>query len=229
MDDKAKIEELIARVNSLEGRLASVGNVRFDILRRTKSYLVSSGLQGDYCEFGIGYGRTFTYAVQTFAKAYPDMRFWAFDTFTGMPAASGLDAEVPWDMGHHEGEYAISVDQFQDEIKNRLPKIDFNKIEIRAGLFNETLPKISRDELPQIMVAFVDPIYYESTVPVLDFLTYRIQIGSVIIFDDWYAMRNLPQYGNQRACNEWTEKTGIKLSPLFSYGGTGQSFSVLSC
>jgi hypothetical protein len=76
----------------------------------------------------------------------------------------------------------------------------------------------------------VDCDFYESTVPVLNFLTSKLSVGSVIMFDDWRCYRNLPDFGQQRACREWLEANPqIKLNELLSVGWHGIAFTVVSC
>jgi O-methyltransferase len=56
-------------------------------------------------------------------------------------------------------------------------------------------------------VIWVDCDLYESTVPVLDFITEYIQDGTVIIFDDWYSFRADPDRGEQKALAGGVRKT----------------------
>ena len=66
--------------------------------------------------------------------------------------------------------------------------------------------------------------------PVLKFITPYLERGSVIVFDDWHAFRNNPNYGEQRACREWLKQNPkIKLAELFTYGYGGIVFTVTSC
>ena len=78
--------------------------------------------------------------------------------------------------------------------------------------------------------AYIDCDLYESTVPVLRFLTKRLSVGSVILFDDYRCFRNLPDFGQQLACREWLEANShIRLRDLFQFGWHGQAFTVASC
>lgn len=225
-----RLAELESRVTNLE-RLRRIDmNARIQMLRRVCSYLKSADLHGDYCEFGVGEGQTFCYAARVMGHRYPDMRFWGFDTFCGMPAAEGADAHVPFNIGAAEGAFSPkeSAQAIRRQALAGAPRVDSSRIITVEGLFADTLRE--NGNLPtNITVAFVDPIHYEPTKIVLDFITGKLRVGSVLIFDDWFSMRNSPQYGNQRACREWIETTGHKISPMFSYAGTGRVFSVQEC
>ena len=231
------MRDLERRLAALEGRVTNLErlrridmNARIQMLRRVCSYLKSADLHGDYCEFGVGEGRTFCYAARVMGHRYPDMRFWGFDTFRGMPAAQGLDAHVPFNTDTVEGDFSPkeSADAIRRNALAGAPTVASSRILTVEGLFADTLR--GGGDLPEdITVAFIDPIHYEPTKTVLNFMTGKLHIGSVLIFDDWFSMRNSPQYGNQRACREWLEATGHKISPMFSYAGTGRVFSVQEC
>jgi O-methyltransferase len=84
--------------------------------------------------------------------------------------------------------------------------------------------------IERIAVAWIDCDLYESTVPVLKFITPHLCVGSVIVFDDWRCYRNHPDFGEQRACREWLEANpGIKLRELLSFGWNGIAFTIVSC
>jgi Macrocin-O-methyltransferase (TylF). len=225
MNLEERIAQLEQRISDLEHCRYRDNNVRFEMIRRIDSYLVSADLKGDYCEFGVGQGKTFSYAVHTLHKRYPHMRFWGFDTFEGMPEAQGLDAQMPFDTGHTQGNFSCPEQSVRGIVMQYSPDIAAERLNTVPGLFTDTFKTVN-DKIYNVSVAFIDPIYYESTVTVLDFLTDKITTGSVIIFDDWFAMRNLPDYGNQKACNEWVAQHNIRLSPFFSFGGTGMVFTV---
>ena len=82
----------------------------------------------------------------------------------------------------------------------------------------------------RIAMTWIDCDLYESTVPVLDFITPYLAVGTVIVFDDWRCFRNHPDFGEQRACREWLESNKqIQLAELFAYGCCGMVFTVRSC
>jgi hypothetical protein len=100
------------------------------------------------------------------------------------------------------------------------------------GWFDQTLNDDTAKEfqIDKIAAAWIDGDLYESTVPVLNFLTSRISVGTIILFDDWRVFRNLPDYGEQRACKEWlAENPQISLREIFSFGHHGVAFTVASC
>jgi O-methyltransferase len=226
----AGIVDLRDRLAKLEERLLDYYTNRWNMIDKAVDYLVGAEIPGDYFEFGVFKGRTFAYAVNTFSRVFPELRFIAVDSFAGLPALQGLDAIGGYSSSFHEGQFACSVEDFTNYILEH--GVDQTKVKLVIGWFNESLcpgsPQIVG--LDKVAVAWVDCDLYESTVPVLEFLTSRISVGTLILFDDWHCFRNLGDYGEQRACREWLQRNPqITLNPLVDFGFHGESFTVASC
>ena len=52
----------------------------------------------------------------------------------------------------------------------------------------------------------IDCDLYESTVPVLEFITDLVQQGTIIVFHDWFRFKGDPNCGEQKACREWLDQ-----------------------
>jgi hypothetical protein len=103
-------------------------------------------------------------------------------------------------------------------------KIPAERLTVTGGLFDVSLPRADRH---RIAVAWVDCDLYESTVPVLDFLTTQLQDGAVLVFDDWFCFHGRPDRGEQRACREWLDANPeISLVPYRDFHWAGRSFLV---
>src|SRR5262249_40639718 len=137
----------------------------------------------------------------------PWMRYWAFDSFEGLPAISGIDAGGEFTTG----QFACDEPTFRQNLIGA--GVGMNRVENVPGGFNRTLTpelKASRG-LKVASIVYIDADLYDSTVPVLDFLTDLLATGSVIMFDDWFCFRGDPSRGVQRAWNEWRAR-----NPQFS-------------
>ena len=215
---------LNSRVSYLEKRIQ---NHRWYAVEQVMDYLVGAQVDGDYCEFGVFKGETFAYGLK-FHALFPNMRYFAFDSFEGLPAPKGIDALDGCTSNFSPGEFAFSENDFLNHLKNlRLPT---DRVRTVKGWFNETLNDDTANRLGinKVAAAWIDCDLYESTVPVLSFLTNRISVGTILIFDDWYVYRNLPDRGEQRACKEWLEKNpNIQIKPIFGYAHHGQVFTVI--
>ena len=215
------------KLNELEYRSF---NRRYYAIEQTAEYLVGAEIEGDYCEFGVYKGATFIHAYKSMSLLFRSMRFFAFDSFGGLPEPKGLDAKDGYSSSFKKNDFAFSQKDFEKNLHKE--KVNFKKITIVPGWFKDTLchdlgKKIN---LKKIAVAWIDCDLYESAVPVLNFITPFLVPGSVVVFDDWHCFRNNPKYGVQKACREWLKRNPkIKLNELFSFGWNGEVFTVERC
>ncbi len=226
----ARIDALEHRVLHLEERLLSYYKNRWDVVDKLADYLVGTQIPGDYLEFGVFMGKTFSYVNRIMAPLFPEMRFVALDSFEGLPCPKGIDAADNYTSGFYEGQFACDLETFDNNL--RAAGVDGNRVVTIQGWFDQSLaPNDPRSAgINNVAAAWIDCDLYESTVPVLDFLTHRLSVGSVLLFDDWRCYRNLADFGQQRACREWLERNPqIKLNGFVDFGFHGQAFTVADC
>lgn len=218
-----QISNLNRRLTYLEQR---VHNFRWYAIEQAAEYLVGAQLEGDYCEFGVYKGDTFAHMLR-YHEVFPKMRYFAFDSFEGLPAPTGIDNEGGYASNFHEGEFACTEDGFLKNLRSKnLPLKDVITVK---GWFDKTLndETASKHQLNKVAIAWIDCDFYESTVPVLNFLTSRLSIGTILIFDDWKVYRNLSDRGQQKACAEWLQKNpGLKLTEIYDFSHNGRVFTV---
>ncbi|BBK31743.1 macrocin-O-methyltransferase TylF [Stella humosa] len=188
-----------------------------------------SQLDGDYLEFGVFRGSSFIQAyfsaMQIVAgflggrwdaaggkddptdmskvwarQQWEQMRFIAFDSFSGVPKPGKIDSILPI---FREGAYAAPRDEFLKEL--RKVGVDLDKVRIVEGFYEQSLTPeaAARLELKRIAVVHIDSDLYESAKQALAFCTPYFRDGTIVIFDDWFQFRGNPQLGEQRAFNEW--------------------------
>lgn len=218
---------LKGNVEYLQERLLSYYANRWNAIDKVADYLVGTQIPGDYLEFGVYMGTTFRYAYKIMSPLFSEMKFVALDSFEGLPSPQGMDARDNYTSGFFEGQFKCSEEEFV-ELLNK-DGINRDKVKIIKGWFQDTLSpeKAHGYGLEKIAAAWVDCDLYESTVPILNFISSRISTGSVILFDDWHCFRNLPDLGQQRACREWlSENPEFILHELISFGFHGQAFTV---
>lgn len=194
------------------------------VIKTTMEFIAYSSLEGDYLEFGVFQGRHFSSAFH-FAQMnnLRAMNFYAFDSFQGLPEISGLDTTAPRQFT--KGEFSCDVETFKKSLVRN--GIDMSKVTIVPGWFNESLNPETKQKVAirKAAVIWIDCDFYESTVPVLDFVTDYVQDGTVIIFDDWFCFNGNPEYGEQRAFREWLERnTSITATEFYKYGWAANSF-----
>ncbi len=185
---------------------------------------------GDYLEFGVWKGRSFARMyhlsryLQKSRPALASMRFYAFDSFEGLPPPKGIDRAT---QEFHEGQYAASEAEFRENMAKA--GVDLARVTTIKGWYDQVLNEETRKKLPlkKAAVILIDADLYESTVPVLDFITPYLVDGTVILFDDWFCFRGSPDRGEQRAFREWLLRNPhVTVSEYRRYNWKSNSFIV---
>ena len=203
---------------------------RYSCLHTAVTLVTRNQIVGDYMEFGVWKGDSFVTAYHSvlknrhvhssnmeetsthlsrYGKATPEYeqwkqwrpRFFAFDSFEGLPEVSSEPHE-DW----ARGAFYCSKEQFRATLIR--DGVDLRDIVIVPGFYDRTLNRETKERygMRKVAVAMIDCDLYESTVPVLDFLTDLVGQGTILIFDDWFRYAGSPKCGEQRACREWLER-----------------------
>jgi hypothetical protein len=181
------------------------------------AYVRNEGIAGDYAEFGVLRGRAF-YEAWLAVQRYRlhGVQLHAYDSFAGLPTPRGVDVGGPF----HQGQFAASRTEFEQRTR-RIPR---ERVTVTDGFYADTLPAADKHH---IAVAFVDCDLYESTVPVLNFLSDQMVDGAVLMFDDWFCFRGRPSRGQQLACADWLMRNdGLRLVQYRDFSWSGRSFLV---
>jgi len=194
------------------------------VLKNSMNYAAVCQLEGDYLEFGVSWGNTFIAAFQN-AKRFglDSMRFYAFDSFQGLPSIAGVDAQG--DCEYHAGQYACNTNDFQ--VRIRQAGVDLSRVRLVPGWYDKVLNDQTKQELQirKAVVIWIDCDLYESTVPALNFVTDFVQNGTIICFDDWYNFKADPNRGECRAFNEWLARNPrIRAVQYRKFEAAGNSF-----
>jgi len=113
------------------------------------------------------------------------MSMHAYDSFEGLPAVQGVDEDGPF----RTGEYRSPRRAFDAETR----KIPAERLTVTG---DSSMSRSRGADKHRIAVAWVDCDLYESTVPVLDFLTTQLPDGAVLVFDDWFRFHGRPDGEN---------------------------------
>jgi O-methyltransferase len=207
---------LIYQARVADGFVYENGNM----INMAFGYCANNKIVGDYAEFGVFRGHT-TIEAWKAAKRHglSDTRFWLFDSFEGLPEVAGDDAGGPFVTG----EFSFGRKEYERNLKSS--GVDFSRLQIVPGYFDQTLAGLETER--KFSVVWVDCDLYESTVPVLEWLTDKLVDGAVICFDDWFTFRGNPDKGEQKATAEWLEANpDISLMPYRDFHWAGKSFLV---
>ena len=160
----------------------------------------TSVVEGDYLEFGVFRGTSFINAYRLARKCgLNDMRFFAFDSFHGLPQSEGKSMK--------KGRFASSRQVFDTMI--RKAGVDCSRVVTVEGFYKESLTDRAKKEfgLTSAAIVHIDCDLYSSAKEALVFIEDLVHAGTILIFDDWYAFRNdrgdIEMFGERRAFREW--------------------------
>lgn len=225
------VDSLLERKLATDPRLGRVDRDR--AMDHAFEFAARSGLDGHYLEFGCYDGASFVRAYRAYHRwlGEPAVKgrrmtrrtLYAFDSFAGLPALEPADRMPGYDP-FREGEYACSRADFLARLD--AAGVDRDLVTVVEGPYAETLgPGAAGDRVPgPALVVHVDCDLYSSAVPVLRFLTPRVQDGTVLLLDDFLCYRGHPGHGVQRAFREWIVREPIDAQPYFGYGWAGTAW-----
>jgi len=187
--------------------------------------LAATGVRGDYYEFGLWQGYSFSVAHAAAGSAgVTEPQFFGFDSFMGLPPLTGPDAES------HEfkaGDYAGGYEEVVSNL-NRFG-VDWERTHLIKGWYDDLPDSAAQltSKMGPAALVLVDCDLYESTVPVLRFVKDRLQPGTIVMFDDWNCFDRSDDMGQRRAFREFLEENpGWQAAPLLSFGWHGQAFTM---
>ena len=153
------------------------------------------------------------------------MKFYAFDSFLGIPKNDERDiAGYQW---FGEGRYTYTERDFLRNI--RRSGANMNNVIAVPGFFQNSLKSSNPllGNLKKAAVVWIDCDLYSSTCEVLDFIAPYLQYGTLVFFDDWFAFRADPNAGEQRAFREWLGRNPhLSAVEMIRYGWAGNSFII---
>jgi len=119
--------------------------------------------EGLFVEFGVFNGKSINYVARKSGR-----QIYGFDSFEGL-------AEDWGGTGLLKGRF---------DLGGRLPRVESN-VKLLKGWFNEVLPGFLEAHPGPIAFAHMDADTYESTKYVLDLISDRFRVGTVVQFDEY--------------------------------------------
>jgi O-methyltransferase len=165
---------------------------RMYALWQAARHVVSSGVPGAFVECGVWRGGSTMVAAHALRGIGDTGReLWLYDTFTGMPEPSGADVDF---MGRAAADHLADADAGPDdlvvaraslaEVRQNLGTTGYPHARLRfvPGLVEDTIP----GEMPErIALLRLDTDWESSTRHELEHLWPRLEIGGVLIVDDY--------------------------------------------
>ena len=200
---------------------------RVDIHSLAAFFVRESKLSGAYFEFGVASGRSSIVAIRANRRENPSTvsPFLLFDSFQGLPELTGPDKNS---AQFHTGDFAFGVEPVIQNLQKH-GVYDPDTVHLIPGWFEETLPHFPAEQLgvQKAAIVHMDMDLYSSCVTVLDFIEPFLQVGTVILFDDWNAFSASKQKGERAATAQWLERNPQwQLNDYAAYGWHGRAFTV---
>lgn len=135
---------------------------------------------GLFCEFGVAKGAS----LHFLAGIRPDVTWYGFDTFTGLPESSGYG--LRWTKGMFD-------------CGGKPPELDVDNVEYHVGLFQDTICPFSKVHPGPISFLHIDSDLFKSAWTVLSFLYSQIVPGTLILFDEFWGFPGWEEAGMSEA------------------------------
>ena len=113
----------------------------------------------------------------------------------------------------------------KDVEKKLLANIPSRQLKLIVGDFTSLDGELAQLDKP-IAIVNIDSDLYESAKSALAIVQGRLQVGSIILFDEFHAFNADPSRGERRALTEWLEGNSIQAERWFDYHYGGRAFLV---
>jgi len=182
----------------------NVSKERFLSLYQAINYVYKSKIEGDLVECGVFMGGSSMMMAFCMKKLQDEMsnrkKLWLYDTFEGMANASKHDENILnqkatvelFNSKKKENSKDIWAYSSLSYVKKNMKNtgLNFDDTKYVVGLVEDTLEKESPSK---ISILRLDTDFYESTKKELEILYPKLQVGGVIIVDD---------YGHWKGCKK---------------------------
>lgn len=202
---------------------------------RALEYVASSGIVGDYMEFGVFGGFTARIVCEHLRDMGMLRNVHLFDSFEGLPPftspvdADSYDVAVRGVWAENMCFPADFIAELGEPIDRHIHRglsevVSADRVRIRRGYFSDTLQEPIG---AKAAIVHVDCDLYQSTRDVFTRLydTDVLQDGCVLMFDDWNCFKASPYFGERRAFREFlAEQDRFEATAWFTYGFNGAAF-----
>lgn len=184
-------------------------------LNRLVHYCETNNINGRFVETGTWRGGAFALMVKA-SQTWGDgtREFWGFDSFEGIPEPDANHDDVEWSaeamkvpkqdqQGRLRSVNALVAGEGEVYKALKVLDTDTKTVKLFKGWFQETLPKLSNDEIGPVAMLRLDGDLYASTMVCLEKFEPLVVKGGIIIVDDWGL-----QGARQAVIDYYTKKYG---------------------
>lgn len=196
---------------------------KYSFFQSAYDFIYNNKVSGDYFEFGVHKARTFRFALRESIIKQMQMKFYAFDSFKGLPNDTTNLDENPF---YKPGGLVTSKKNFLDMCYKFSKK---RKIEIIEGYYEKSLNDklINKFKKKKVKTAFIniDCDLIKSFEKSLKFSLNFITDGSILYIDDYYnSYKGNPKKGINYLTEKYLKKNKINFQRWHIVGSFGQSF-----
>lgn len=232
---KRIVAKALSKTGLLRGDLHR--NDRAGALHRAWGHIFTNQIVGDYFEFGVYQGDSFVESHRQYTKfrrwqigqlnaqehwrrdvakdySAATSHFHGFDTFAGIPA------NEEGNLTYAGGTFAADFNAVNQRCAVAMPAGSYT---LHRGLFADI--NLGQSTTKAAIVN-IDGDLYSSCVDALKIVRPLLQVGTVLMMDDYNAFNADPTRGERRALSEFLEAENVTLEAWHSYMFVGQSFLI---
>ena len=216
-------------------------NDRKGSLHKAWGHIFSNHLDGDYVEFGVYQGDSLFNSIEIYLEFKNWLKLqlnskekWRVKIseqsplnkkiiFHGLDTFEGIPKNRENNISFSEGNFKAS-EEFVNNILKTFHKININTI-LYKGTFNNTKKNFeSNMKNRKISIVNIDCDLEESTVDALNITENFLQIGSILLFDDYNSFNANENMGQRKAFSIYRKKSKFKFEQFYSYHYSGVAF-----
>lgn len=221
------IQNFVASIISLIPPYLENSLAKYMALKKAFYITAHDKTGGNYMEFGVFTGSSFNFAIKAnkkIEKIFGELNceFIGFDSFKGF----GNINEEDRNPSFQNKTFYVNENKV---IKNIEKMAKGQKFRLIKGYYQETIKNKTTEDfkIGNCRVVMIDCDLKESTNLALEFIRPSIQLGTIILFDDYLYYKGSISKGECGAFMEFQEKyPQIKFRRSFDYGYSGRAFIV---
>ncbi|CAF2157574.1 unnamed protein product [Rotaria magnacalcarata] len=180
-DNQSRPMDINERIKGLDWPITGItmiGQRRLINIEWAIRFVIANGVMGDFIECGVWRGGSSVFARAVLkALNNSDRHVWLVDSFQGLPKARTSNDDDNWSTMEY---LKVSLEEVQTNFRS-FHLLD-DRVHFCKGYFVDSLPRCN---VSRIAVLRMDGDMYESTLDQLFNLYSKLEIGGVIIIDDY--------------------------------------------
>ena len=221
------IQNIIASIISIIPPYLEFSVGKYFAIKKALYITAHDKLEGCYLEFGVFTGSSFNLAMKANKKidkllGCSNCEFVGFDSFEGFGAIKKEDEHPMF----NDSTFSVNEKKVFKNIKKNSAG---QKFQLIKGFYEKTLKNKSPADynIKKARVVMIDCDLKESTSMALNFVRDVLQIGTIVMFDDYIFYKGDEQKGEFAAFKKFKEQNpNITFRPAFEYGYGSRAFIV---